>query len=37
MSEPRGYSQHLKGLHGEVWRDPEPQEYVRRERDDWQE
>jgi AbrB family looped-hinge helix DNA binding protein len=37
IPEPQDYSRHLKGLHSEVWESVEPQEYVRRERDDWQE
>lgn len=37
VPEPRDYSQHLRGLHREVWHDVEPQEYVRREREAWQE
>jgi AbrB family looped-hinge helix DNA binding protein len=37
IPEPQDYSRHLKGLHSEVWESVEPQEYVRGERDDWQE
>ena len=33
MPEPSNYSQHLRGLHREVWADVEPQEYVQRERE----
>ncbi|MBI4316923.1 MAG: AbrB/MazE/SpoVT family DNA-binding domain-containing protein [Chloroflexi bacterium] len=36
MPEPRDYSQHLRGLHREIWQDVEPQGYVRSEREDWQ-
>ena len=36
MPEPRDYSQHLHGLHQEIWTDVEPQEYVRQEREAWQ-
>jgi AbrB family looped-hinge helix DNA binding protein len=35
MPEPRAYSQHLRGLHREIWEGIEPQEYVQREREDW--
>ena len=35
MPEPRDYSRHLQGLHHELWKDTEPQEYVRREREAW--
>jgi AbrB family looped-hinge helix DNA binding protein len=35
MPEPRDYSQYLRGLHREVWDGVEPQEYARREREDW--
>ena len=37
MPEPRDYSQHLRGLHREIWEGVEPQEYVQRERDGWTE
>ena len=37
VPEPRDYGAHLRGLHREVWEDVEPQEYVRREREAWQE
>ena len=36
LPEPRDYSQHLQGLHREVWAGIEPQEYVRQEREAWQ-
>ncbi len=36
MPEPRDYSQHLRGLHREVWEGVEPQEYVQQEREAWQ-
>ncbi|MDQ6601815.1 MAG: AbrB/MazE/SpoVT family DNA-binding domain-containing protein [Chloroflexota bacterium] len=35
--EPSNYSQHLRGLHREIWEGVEPQEYVRREREAWTE
>ena len=37
MPEPKDYSQHLQGLHREVWEGVDPQEYVRQEREAWQE
>ena len=37
MPEPPDYSQHLKGLHHEIWEGVDPQEYVRREREAWRE
>ncbi len=37
MPEPRDYSQHLRGLHREIWEGVEPQEYVQREREAWTE
>lgn len=37
MPEPSNYSQHLRGLHREVWEGVEPQEYVQRERGAWPE
>lgn len=37
MPEPRNYSQHLRGLHREIWEGVEPQEYVEREREAWAE
>lgn len=37
MPEPGDYCEHLRGLHREVWQGVEPQEYVRREREAWQE
>ena len=36
LPEPRDYSQHLRGLHREVWAEVEPQAYVRGEREAWQ-
>lgn len=36
LPEPPDYSQHLRGLHREVWEGVEPQEYVRSEREAWQ-
>ncbi len=33
MPEPRDYSEHLKGLHSEMWEGVDPQEYVKRERE----
>jgi len=33
MPEPRNYSQHLRGLHREIWEGVEPQEYVQGERE----
>lgn len=37
LPEPSNYSQHLRGLHREIWDGIEPQEYVQREREDWTE
>ncbi len=37
MPEPHDYSQHLRGLHREIWEGIEPQEYVQREREAWTE
>jgi AbrB family looped-hinge helix DNA binding protein len=36
LPEPHNYSQHLRGLHREVWEGVDPQDYVRREREAWQ-
>ncbi len=36
IPEPQDYSQRLRGLHREVWEGVDPQEYVRREREAWQ-
>jgi antitoxin ChpS len=36
IPEPRGYSQHLRGLHRDVWDGTDPDEYIRREREAWQ-
>ncbi|MCL5266230.1 MAG: AbrB/MazE/SpoVT family DNA-binding domain-containing protein [Chloroflexi bacterium] len=36
MREPQDYSRHLRGLHRQIWENVEPQEYVRKEREDWQ-
>ncbi len=33
MPEPSNYSQHLRGLHREIWEGVDPQEYVQREHD----
>jgi phosphinothricin acetyltransferase len=37
VTEPRpeDYSEHMLGLHGEMWEGVEPQEYVRQERAEW--
>ncbi len=37
MPEPHDYSQHLRGLHREIWEGIEPQDYVQRERETWTE
>lgn len=37
MPEPGNYSQHLRGLHRQIWEGIEPQEYVQREREAWTE
>lgn len=37
VPEPRDFSHHLRGLHREVWEGVEPQQYVREEREAWQE
>lgn len=37
MPEPNNYSQHLRGLHREIWEGVEPQEYVQGEREAWTE
>ena len=37
MPEPEDYARHMRGLHREVWEGTEPQEYVRQERETWQE
>ena len=37
VPEPRDYSQHLRGLHRDVWEDVDAQDYVRREREAWKE
>ena len=36
MPEPENYSQHLQGLHSEVWEGVDPREYVTREREAWE-
>jgi antitoxin ChpS len=36
IPEPRDYSQHLRGLHRDVWDGTDPDEYVQREREAWQ-
>ena len=36
MPEPRSFSEATKGLHREVWEGVDPQEYVRQERQAWQ-
>ncbi len=35
MPEPAHYSEHLRGLHADVWAGVEPQAYVVREREAW--
>ena len=37
IPEPGDYSQRLRGLHGDIWQGIEAQEYVRGEREAWQE
>jgi AbrB family looped-hinge helix DNA binding protein len=36
LPEPANYSEHLRGMHKEVWEKVDAQEYVRGERDAWQ-
>ncbi|MBI4496438.1 MAG: AbrB/MazE/SpoVT family DNA-binding domain-containing protein [Chloroflexi bacterium] len=36
VPEPQDYSQHLRGLHREIWQGSEPQAYVQQEREGWQ-
>lgn len=36
LPEPEDFAAQLRGLHRDVWEGKEPQEYVRRERDAWQ-
>jgi len=36
LPEPHDYPARLRGLHQEIWKDIEPQEYVRQERQAWQ-
>jgi AbrB family looped-hinge helix DNA binding protein len=36
IPEPEDYSEHMHGLHREVWEGIEPQEFVRQERAGWQ-
>ncbi len=33
---PRSYTEHLRGLHKEVWQDVEAEDYVRGERATWE-
>lgn len=35
MPEPSDYAKHLQGLHSDIWKGIEPEEYVRREREAW--
>ncbi len=37
VPEPRDYAEVLRGLHSEIWQGIEPQDYVQREREAWQE
>ncbi len=37
VPEPADYSEHLRGLHREVWEGVDPEEYVRGEREAWTE
>lgn len=36
VPEPRDFAAHLRGLHRVIWQGVDPDEYVRRERDAWQ-
>ena len=36
LPEPSDYSEHLRGLHREVWDGQDPQKYVVQEREAWQ-
>ncbi len=36
IPEPKRYAERLRGLHREVWSETDPQEYVHREREDWE-
>lgn len=35
MPVPSDYGRRLRGLHREIWEGIDPQEYVRREREEW--
>lgn len=35
VAEPEDYVERLRGLHGEIWTDVDPQDYVHEERDAW--
>jgi AbrB family looped-hinge helix DNA binding protein len=35
IPEPKDYSDHLHGLHHEIWEGVEPQEFIRQERAEW--
>ncbi len=37
VPEPRDFAEFLRGLHSEIWQGIEAQDYVRREREAWQE
>ncbi len=34
--KPKSYSKHLRGLHSTLWRGVEATDYVRKERDSWE-
>jgi AbrB family looped-hinge helix DNA binding protein len=33
--KPKSYTKKLKGLHKEIWKDIDPKEYVKKEREKW--
>ncbi|OGL44155.1 MAG: AbrB family transcriptional regulator [Candidatus Schekmanbacteria bacterium RBG_13_48_7] len=35
MLKPESYSKKLKGLHKDIWKDIDPKEHVRKERETW--
>lgn len=35
MPEPRSFSEYMRGLHSEIWQGVDPDEYVRREHEEW--
>ncbi len=36
IPQPKRYTEHLRGLHGDIWQEMDAQKYIREEREAWE-